>query len=163
MSNSGHQQTQMTDNFHDCLRALCCSSGHMPSCTVACRLGTQQGRGLTSHWIAARGISLLRQLSEWEQTLIYPWRLQNIIQCHALRQRTLSRPALPAVVLYIGQDLTANWVTLLQPFKDQWLLYVPPGLTPKNTVECYVFCTYLRIKTDCTFRSAIPVVYLRTK
>jgi len=146
----------MTGNFHDRLGALCCSSGHLPGCTVARRLGTQQGRGLTSHWIAARGISLLWQLREWEQTLIYPWRLQNIILCHALLQRTSSQPTLPTVMQYMGQDLTAPWVTLLQPFKAHWLLYVPPGLTSKNTVECYVFCTYLRIRTD-----RIPLPFLK--
>ena len=99
------------------------------SCAV--RLGTCQAaqrRGLTSHWIAARGISLLWQLSEWEQTLIYPWRLQNIILCHALLHRTSSQPMLPTVMQHIGQDLTANWVTLLHPLKTRWLLYVPLGI-----------------------------------
>jgi hypothetical protein len=51
----------------------------------------------------------------------------------------------------IGQDLTVNWVTLRQSFKAQWLLYVPSGLTSKNTVECYVFCTRLRIRTIVSF------------
>jgi len=46
---------------------------------------------------------------------------------------------MPNVVQYVGQDLTATWVTLLQPFKAQWLLYVLPGLTSKKSVESLLF------------------------